>query len=866
MLAIRIRDLWARKRRLAGVVIAVTLGVAFLSGALTFGDTLSANFGQLFATATPGTSAVVRSATETGSGVTAVRPPIPASLAAALRSVAGVADAQPSISGSVTLLGSDGKAIGGLGPPRSGGNWLSDPALTPYRLAAGHAPQGLHQVVINEGAARTGQLRIGSVTTVLVPAPVRVQVAGLATFGRAAGFGGATYVAFSYAAAARYLASGTGPGDLAASRGGQVSAIQVSAAPGVSPEVLVSRLDRVLPRGVQALSGAQLTRENLSDLNSAFLSGLKVILVIFAGIALLVAAFSIASTFGIVVAQRTREAALLRALGATRGQLLRGVLAEALAVGVAGSVLGTAAGLGLAELLKGVFDRAGFALPAGGLDVTTGSLAVALVTGIVVTAAVSLVPAVRASRVAPLEALRESATEAGRIPRRRTAAGLVLLAAGLGAVAAGLMLAGGTGTGSRPLAIVGLGALAVTFGVVALGPPAAGPVIRLATRPLAAWRGVAGTLAGRNASGHPRRTASAATALMIGVAVVTLFTVYAASLRAGAVNGVASSFTGDIAITPAGSGAGAGGGGLPLALAGQVAGLPGVAAVSGVATGQAQVGGQSETVTAVPPATIGQVLDLHSTAGSSGALRSTQIAVSSVQAAARHWHIGSAVSLVLPDGVRRTVFVADTYTSRNLVGDYVLPLGLWAPHVAQLTGSAIFIRLVPGASEAAAQRAITRVAAGDGRPAVQGHAAFVASAGQGVSTVLGIVYALLVLAIVIAVSGIANTLSLSVYERTREIGLLRAVGQTRPQLRAMVRLEAVLVSVFGTAGGLLLGGFLGWALAEAGARSSGLTLVSFPGTQLIVIAVLGAVAGVIAAIRPARRAARLPVLLAIAAE
>jgi putative ABC transport system permease protein len=866
MLAIRIRDLWARKRRLAGVVIAVALGVAFLSGALIFGSTLSANFDTLFATATSGTSAVVHSSTTVDSGVNATRPPIPASLLATVRSVPGVADAQPSVTGSVALVGADGKAVGGLGPPRSGGNWIPNPALTPYRLAAGRAPQGLHEVVINEGAARAGHLRIGSVTTVLVPAAVRVRVVGLATFGRAAGFGGATYVAFSYPAAQRYLARGSA--DSAAvpgaghHKGGQVSAIEVSAARGVSPQVLVTRLDRVLPRGVEALSGAQVTSQNLSDLNSSFLSGLKVILVIFAGIALLVAAFSIASTFGILVAQRTRESALLRALGATRGQVLRGVLAEALAVGVAGSAVGTADGLGLAELLKGVFDQAGFALPAGGLAVTGGSLAVAMLTGIVVTAAVSLVPAVRAARVAPLEALRESAAEPARASRRRTAAGLVLLVAGVGVVFAGL-----AGTGSRVPSIVGLGGLAVTFGVITLGPAAAGPATRLAARPLVAWRGMAGALAGRNASGHPRRTAAAATALMIGVAVVTLFTVYAASLRAAAVNGVRDSFTGDIAITPGGFGSGGPrGGGLPLSLAGTVARVPGVATASGLASGQAEVGGQSAAVTAVPPATIGRVLNLHSTAGSVRALRSDQIGVSSIQAADRHWHIGSAVSLVLPDGSRRTVFVADIYTSRNLVGNYVLPLRLWAPHTAQLTASAIFVKLAPGTAEAAARQAIARAVAGSGRPAVDSHAVFVANAGRGVSTVLGIVYALLVLAIVIAVSGIANTLSLSVYERTREIGLLRAVGQTRPQLRSMVRLESVLVSAFGTAGGLLLGGFLGWALAEAGARSSGLTMVSFPAAQLIVIAILGGAAGVIAAIRPARRAARLPVLRAIAVE
>jgi len=828
----------------------VTLGVAFLAGALTFGDTLSANFSRLFSTATAGTSAVVRSTSATGTGVIGTRAPIPAALVRTVRSVPGVADAQPAITGSAVLLGAGGKAVGGLGPPRSGGNWISDPALTPYRLAAGRAPRGLHEVVINEGAATAGKLRLGSVTTVLTPSPVRVRVVGLATFGRAAGFGGATYTAFSYPGAARYLARGLPPG--------RVSTIQVSAAPGVSPAVLVSRLNRVLPRGVQAISGAELTSENLSDLNSGFLSALRILLVIFAGIALLVAAFSIASTFGILVAQRTREAALMRALGATRGQVFRGVLAEAVAVGAAGSVLGTAAGLGIAELLKGLFDSVGFALPAGGLAVRASSIAVSLLTGIIVTVAVSLVPAVRASRVPPLEALRESAAEPGGVPRRRVLAGAALLALGLGTVLAGLQA-----TGTQVLSVTGLGAVAVILGMAALGPAAARPVTGLLGRPLAAWRGVAGTLAVRSATRNPRRTSAAASALMIGVAVVTLFTVYAASLRSALVTGVSDSFTGNIAIT---SGEFAGRGGMSPALAQAVSRVPGVTAVSGLTSGQAEVGGRSATVTAVVPATIGQVLDLHATAGSVGGLGRQQIAVSQIQATDHGWRLGSPVRLVLPDGTRTTATVGAVYSSRNLVGDYVLPLSLWAPHTAQLTASAIFVKLAPGASQAAAQRAVTRVAASYGKPAVASRASYVADAGKSVNTFLAIVYALLALAIVIAVSGIANTLSLSVYERTREIGLLRAVGQTRPQLRSMVRLESVVVSAFGTVGGLALGGFLGWALAVAGARSSGLTTVSFPPTQLLIIAVLGCAAGVIAAIRPARRAARMPLLAAIAVE
>jgi len=862
MLAITAKEAWARKRRLAGILIAVGLGVAFLAGALTFGDTLTANFNGLFATATSGTSAVVRSTTAgTGSGITDKRPPIPASLAGTVRAVPGVADAQPSIAGTATLLGTDGKAVGGLGPPRSAGNWISDPALTPYRLAAGHAPRGMHQVVIDQAAATSGGLHLGSITTVLVPQPVRVEVVGLATFGRAAGFGGASYVAFSMKGAERYLTrSGT-----TGAAGAQVSTIQVSAAPGVSPDALVSRLDRVLPRGVQAITGAELTSDNLAALNSEFLTALRVILVVFAGIALLVAAFSIASTFGILVAQRAREAALLRALGASRGQVLRSVLAEAVAVGVAGSALGAAAGLGIAQLLKALFDAAGFALPAGGLTVTGGSIAVSLLTGIVVTAAVSLLPAVRASRVSPLEALRESAAGTGPAPRRRLIIGGVLLLAGVGLVLASL-----SGTSTANVSLTGLGALGTALGMVALGPAVARPVTGALAGPLAAWRGVTGTLAGRSATRNPRRTAAAATALMVGVAVVTLFTVYAASLRAAAVSGVSGSFTGDIAITEGGFGGGPSASGISPGVAGAVARIPGVVTVSGLTSGQANVDGQPETITAVVPGSIGQVLNLHPTAGSVSRLGPAQIAVSSIQARDRGWRLGTPVALVLPDGTAQRVTVGAIYTSRNLVGDYVLPLALWAPHTSQLTASAIYVKLAPGAHQAPVrarvQAAITRATASYGTLTVAGRAAYVASAGKSVSTVLAVVYALLVLAIVIAVSGIANTLSLSVYERTREIGLLRAVGQTRAQLRSMVRLESVLVAAFGTVGGLALGGFLGWGLAEAGARSSGLTQPSFPATQLIVIAVLGGLAGVIAAIRPARRAARLPVLAAIAAD
>src|SRR5205807_4787685 len=287
-------------------------GVSFLSGALALGDTLRGNFDQLFTSANAGTDAVVRSATTLESGTRAERTLIAASLASQVRSVGGVADAQPLVMGFGQLIGSDGKAIGGMGPPRIASNWVSDPALNPYHLVSGRAPAADDEVVINQGAANDGHLHLGQTTTVQVPQPVTVRIVGIATFGTANGFGRATYTAFSLAGAERFI---TGRPD-------QITSISVKAAPGVSQSDLVSRIQPVLPPGVEAITGTQLTSDNISSVNSTFLDTLRSFLLAFAGIALLVATFSISNTFSILTAQRTREAALLRAIGASRRQIL----------------------------------------------------------------------------------------------------------------------------------------------------------------------------------------------------------------------------------------------------------------------------------------------------------------------------------------------------------------------------------------------------------------------------------------------------------------------------------------------------------------------------------------------------------------
>jgi putative ABC transport system permease protein len=845
MLALAIRGLRARKRMFAGTFLAVVLGVAFLSGALALGDTLTANFNKLFTSAGAGTSAVVRSATAVGSQIKAPRTPIPASLLTTVRNVPGVAGAQAFITGYGQILGADGNAVGGNGPPRAAGNWVTDPALNPYRIVQGRAPRSPDEVVINRGAATSGHLRVGDVTTVETPQPIRARIVGLADFGTAPGFGQSTFTAFTLQAAEKYL---TQPG--------KISEVLVAAAPGISQPELVSRIARVLPPGVQVISGTDVIRENTDAVNSQFLGFLNDFLLVFAAIALLVAILTIANTFSILVVQRTRESALLRTVGATRRQVLGTVLTEAVIVGALASAVGLAAGLGLAGLLKGVFDSFGFALPAGGLDLTARSILGAFLAGLLATVAAGLVPALRASRVTPLAALREGAAEASTVPPARTVTGAALSLLGLAGIVAGA--AGST----SPLAYTGSGAVLLVAGFAVMAPA----VARLAagvTGPLiAAIRGLPGKLARANAMRSPRRSAAAATSLMVGVGVVTLFTVVGASLKTSLTGNVSSAFRGDVAIT-AGS---FGGGMLPPQLATAVGRVPGVAVAAGIGTGNARIGGKGQTVAAVDPARASAVLDLHTAAGSLASLSGDQLAVSEHVASAQHWHIGTMLPVVFPDGTTARLHIGAIYRSRDLVGDYLLPASAWDPHAIQPLDKYVFATLAPGTGRAAAEQAIKHVAAAYGNPAVQDRAAFVKSAARNVNLILGIVYVMLVLAVVIAVFGITNTLSLSMYERTRELGLLRAVGQTRRQLRSMVRLESLIVALQGTISGIVLGVLIGWGISRAASTTEGITTFTLPPAQVAVILAAGIAAGFLAAIRPARRAARLPVLTAVASE
>jgi putative ABC transport system permease protein len=837
MTRVTVRGLWSRKRRLSGLLAAVFLGVAFLTGTLGLSATMSSAISSAFSTAYQGTDAVVRNATVTTSASGQVRGPIGASVISAVGSAPGVADARGEVLGFGEVAGANAKVITGAGP-RTAGTWLTDPALSPWHLAAGSAPRGPGQVVIDQASAAKGGLHVGQRTTVYTPGPVSVRISGIAVYGNGqSSDGGVSYVAFTLPGAQRYLLGGAA----------KVSQVVVRAKPGVSQGQLVRAIRAVLPPGTQAITGQQATAEQVSAVNSEFLNFFKAFLAVFAGIALLVAALSVHSTFGIVAAQRVREAGLLRTLGAARRQVLGGLLAEAALLGLAGSAAGVAAGYGMAAGLKGAFAGVGLDLPIGGVVFTAGSAALGLAVGVAVTVLAALTPAVRAARSAPITALRDADADSSGASRSRIIAGAVLTAGG-----AALTTAVALASGSAALASVG--AVMTLAGVLALGPVLAVLAGRVLGAPVAGVRGLPGRLARSNTSRAPKRTAAAAGALTIGVAVVTLFTVFGASLKASTGANLDQTFTGDLVVSA--PGAGYGNSGFSPRVAAQIAAQPGVKVAAAAGQGTVLVNGASAMVTVADPAALRQIFTISTVPG--------ELAVSTTAAKAHGWSAGSAVRVTFADGHVVPMTIGTVYRPITPLGDYVLPGGAWAAHDAQPMDHNVYVAFSPGADAAAVTAKIAGIGRQYGGLTVQDRAAYLSAEASMIDTILDIVYVLLALAIVIALLGIGNTLSLAVHERTREIGLLRAVGASRRQVRSTIRWEAVLIAVLGTSTGSGLGLFLGWALVRAVSAAAQIGVVAIPWPQIGIILLAGAAAGLLAGARPARRAARLDPLVAIA--
>ena len=834
---------WARKGRLASTSFSVVIGVAFLFATLVLGDTMRSSFSAVFRQANAGADVIVRNAETIGTDDDEVRGHLDRSLVDEVLAVPGVTAVVPQTIGNAQILGTDGSPIGGDGPPTMARDWTDDP-VNPFHLAEGRAPERAGEVVIDARSAEIGDLAVGDETTVLVPEPLPVTVVGIARFGDLSSMSGATFVGFTQTQAIELLGAPDEVDELLV-RGD-----------GISEDDLLAAIEPVLPAKAEAMTAAELSAEQQAAVESDFLGFVRLFLLAFAGIALVVASFSIYNTFTILIAQRSRESALLRAIGASRGQVLSSVVIEALVIGLAASVIGIGAGYGLGLGLKALLDMFGLELATAGLTVGPTAVAASFTVGVAVTVLASLLPALRASRVAPIEALRDAAAESAAISTARIAIGAVAAIAGIGLTVLGP-------TTNSAFALVGLGSLLVLAGAVVLGPIVARPAASAIGAPIEQVRGQAGRLARLNAMRNPRRTASSALALVIGTAVVALFATFGSSLQASIDQTVDQSFGGDLVLVQGGFSGAA----ISPFVGNEVAELPEVDVAVAVANGVARstdTGGGDLLPAATDPARLAALLDMDVEAGSLGDLAPGQVAVGRSFADARRLDIGDELGIEYIDGTEQQLEVGAIYGVEGLLGELIMTTEDWAPHADRPGDVVVLIGLAKGVSLDEGRAAVQAVSDRYAGPEVQDRDEYIDSVAGEVDQLLILVYGLLGLAVLIALLGIANTLSLSIHERTRELGLLRAVGLTRSALRATVRWESVITAVVGTTVGLTVGTFLGWGMVQALATEDGFIIFELPLGTLVVVLGLAVAAGVTAAIRPARRAARLDVLAAIA--
>ena len=840
MWRVTLKSLLAHKLRLALTGLAIVLGVTFIAGTFVLTDTLHNTFDTLFGNIYQNIDFQVRGVAQFGSGGTATRNPVPQSLVAKVRAVPGVAAAAGSVTGYAQYIAPDGTAISTGGAPTLGLSFDPNQQISELRLVQGTRPTTPDEVVMDLGTAQKYGFTVGQSVRILLPGPTRTfTIVGLARFGTADNLAGATLAAFDTPTAQALL------GDV-----GKFDDINVVAQPGAPKAAVQRAIARVLPRGVEVVTGQTVVNEATSAIGQA-LGFLNTALLVFAFIALFVGGFTILNTFSITVGQRTRELALLRIVGASRRQVFRSVLGEAAIVGLVSSLiglgLGVLAAIGLEKLLSGF----GVTLPSGPLVFEARTVIVCVVVGVGVTLVSAITPARRAVRIAPVAAVSDQQTE-NEIPlRRRFIRGGAITVVGVGLLAVGL---------TQPaIALVGLGAVLIFVGVAMLAPALARPMASVLGRPLARLLGTSGRLGRENSMRSPRRTAQTASALMVGLALVSAIAVFGASLSRSATSSVDNAISANLIVSTTNN---AGNGNFSQTVPQVAASVPGVTAATTVYGDQFEFRNSLQSILAIGTRYMAQTVILNMTAGSSRALTTGDLLIDTTTANADHLSVGQRVPVKFALTGPTTMRIGGIYQPNALVGKYLVSQAFFLRHFQNPLPGAVLLKTDgnPGV-ESAVQHALTSYP----NVKVQSRAQFEASQSAQVNQLLGLVYALLALAVVIALIGIVNTLMLSVFERTHEIGLLRAVGMKRRQIRAMIRSESVILAVFGAIIGIVVGTALGIALVSA-LHSQGITDTVVPIPSLVIFLVLAALLGLLAASWPARRAARLDVLAAIAAD
>ncbi len=850
MFRVALASVLGNKIRLALTALAIVLGVAFVSGSFVLTDSIDAAFGNLLAEANAGVDVYVNPQQVLEQNVTTAQagggPALPEDLVADVAAVDGVAQAVGGVEGSAQVISRDGEPVGGMGPPTLAFSWAGPAEEGPLTLQQGREARSPDEITMDAGTAESTGYAVGDTVPVALSDGIRdFQLVGITGFGAADNLLGATIVTFDLATAQQVL-----------DREGEVTSISVSAEPGVDAATLRDRIDQALgSTSAEVVTAEDQQAEDQAEITQG-LSFLTIGLQAFAGIALFVGLFLIVNTFSIIVAQRTREFALLRAVGASRRQVQLAVIVEALAVGLVAGVLGLVAGIGLSQLMRTIFNAVGLGFPDGGLIVEPRTIVVSLVLGLVVTALASVAPARRASRISPMEALREGAgADDARVGTRRTITGAVLAALGAVAIAAGLAL-----DVPQPAAIVGAGVAATFIGVALLAPYLAAPVAAVVGA-LPARLGIAGRLGRNNAAGNPKRTASTASALMIGVALVSFVSIFAASATASVNELFAAQLGSDYTITPQGFG----GSSVPSGVAPALDDLDETGAVMAIRTAPLQSDGTSSSMTAIDPTIVEQLLSLAPSDGALAALQDGGVLLPEDVATDRGIAVGDTVEAQFVSS-QQTLDVVGTFANTDVTGStWVTSEATFDELIGDGTTLLVLADAADGTDAATARTAIDTALEDFPGVQVQDQAELAESLRSQVDQLLNVIVGLLGLALVIALIGIVNTLALSVFERTREIGLLRAVGMTRRQVRSMVRWESVIVAVFGAGLGVVVGSVFGWALVRASA-DQGLQVLEFPAGRLVTYMVVAGLAGVLAAVFPARRAARLDVLEAVTTE
>ncbi|MCD9590343.1 MULTISPECIES: ABC transporter permease [Streptomyces] len=846
MLRTALRNVLAHKARLLMTVLAVMLGVAFVAGTLVFTNTISDAYQKSSQKGYEGVDvAIAPDKKDDDAANPGDAPRLSQQLLDQAGKAAGAASAYGVVDGYSAVADKKGDLIGG-GFSNRGGNYYPGPdgKDSRYTMTEGRAPKAIGEVALDSRTAERGHYKAGDSVRVSVDGPVRTEkVVGVFTTDDGNVAAGGTLALYDTATAQKLFG-----------KPGQFDEIDVKAAAGTSQTTLKSEIDKILPEQAKATTGKKLAKDQAEAIEQG-MSSMQTMMLVFAGIALFVGIFIIVNTFSMLVAQRTRELALMRAVGATRRQVTRSVLIEATIVGAIAAVVGLVAGIGIGAALRSVLNSTGANVPDGPLVVAPTTVLVSVLVGVVVTVLSAWLPGRRAAKIPPVAAMNSvhaAPTTRGLVVRNTI--GAILAAGGIALVVAG---AGMGGDGQGPMAF---GAAVLVIGVFVLTPLLSRPLIAAAS-PVLRIFGMPGKLARQNAVRNPRRTAATASALMVGLTLITGMTVIAGSIQQAINKMAADGLRSDFVVSMGGGSA------RPLSpeVSKTLAKLPEVTSISPLRASPARIAGDSDSLTGVDPKAIRNLVNVDFTEGSFTALGGTKALIDDKIADDHGWKVGSTIPVTYEDGRKGRLTVGGVYEGNQMIRGVMVDSATVSPHMATVADFQVMLKAKGGATEA--NKDLLKKTLGE-NPAIK------IQTKQDISDeiamiftlMLNMLYGLLAMAVIVAVLGVINTLAMSVFERSKEIGMLRAIGLDRRGIKRMVRLESLVISLFGGVLGLGLGLFFGWAAGELVATELPTYELVLPWGRMGLFLLMAALVGVIAALWPARRASKLNMLMAIKGE